>query len=76
MGNHFLLVLETPESNLVTGMKWMLGVCSQGWNHHRQAGFVVAGAAVLDDRRDVRRSRQPGRPSYCSQILVRVGIFI
>ena len=32
MGNHFHLLLETPEPNLVAGMKWMLGVFSQGWN--------------------------------------------
>ncbi len=35
MGNHFHLLLETPDSNLVTGMKWMLGVFSQGWNRRR-----------------------------------------
>ena len=32
MGNHFHLLLETPEPNLVRGMKWWLGVFSQGWN--------------------------------------------
>jgi hypothetical protein len=26
MGNHFYLLQETPEPNLVAGMKWMLGV--------------------------------------------------
>jgi REP element-mobilizing transposase RayT len=25
MGNYFHLLLETPEPNLVTGMKWLLG---------------------------------------------------
>ena len=35
MGNHFHLLLETPEPNLVAGMKWMLGVYSQGWNLRR-----------------------------------------
>ena len=35
MGNHFHLLLETPEPNLVAGMKWMLGVFSQGWNRRR-----------------------------------------
>ena len=25
MGNHFHLVLETPQANLVAGMKWFLG---------------------------------------------------
>jgi hypothetical protein len=32
MGDHFHLLLETPEANLVTGMKWLLGTYSQGWN--------------------------------------------
>ena len=35
MGNHFHLLLETPQANLVTGMKWLLGVFSQGWNRAR-----------------------------------------
>ena len=25
MGNHFHLVIETPQPNLVVGMKWLLG---------------------------------------------------
>ena len=44
MGNHFHLLLETPEPNLVAGMKWMLGVFSQGWNRRRQRkGHVFQG---------------------------------
>ncbi len=44
MGNHFHLLLETPEPNLVTGMKWMLGVYSQGWNRRRgRNGHVFQG---------------------------------
>jgi REP element-mobilizing transposase RayT len=26
MANHFHLVMETPQANLVAGMKWLLGV--------------------------------------------------
>src|SRR5690242_15107560 len=29
MSNHFHLVIETPSSNLVEGMKWLLGVYTQ-----------------------------------------------
>ena len=44
MGNHFHLLLETPEPNLVAGMKWLLGVYSQGWNRRRQRkGHVFQG---------------------------------
>lgn len=44
MSNHFHLLLETPEPNLVTGMKWLLGTFSQGWNRARQRrGHVFQG---------------------------------
>ncbi len=44
MGNHFHLLLETPEPNLVVGMKWFLGTFSQGWNRARQRrGHVFQG---------------------------------
>lgn len=44
MGNHFHLLLETPKPNLVTGMKWLMGVFSQGWNSRRQRrGHVFQG---------------------------------
>jgi len=44
MGNHFHLLLETPDPNLVAGTKWLLGVYSQGWNRRRQRkGHVFQG---------------------------------
>jgi REP element-mobilizing transposase RayT len=44
MGNHFHLLLETPEPNLVAGMKWFMGVFSQGWNRRRRRrGHVFQG---------------------------------
>ncbi len=44
MGNHFHLLLETPEPNLVTGMKYLLGTFSQGWNTRRsRRGHVFQG---------------------------------
>ena len=44
MGNHFHFLLETPEPNLVAGMKWVLGVFSQGWNRRRgRRGHVFQG---------------------------------
>lgn len=36
MGNHVHILLETPEPNLVVGMKWLLGVFTQGWNRRRK----------------------------------------
>ena len=32
MSNHFHLVIETPEPNLVFGMKWLLGVYTKRFN--------------------------------------------
>jgi REP element-mobilizing transposase RayT len=44
MGNHYHLLLETPEPNLVAGMKWLMGVFSQGWNRRRKRlGHVFQG---------------------------------
>lgn len=44
MSNHFHLLLETPEPNLVTGMKYLLGTFSQGWNARRsRRGHVFQG---------------------------------
>ncbi|HEY1120306.1 MAG TPA: transposase [Haloferula sp.] len=44
MGNHFHLLVETPEPNLVSGMKLLLGTFSQGWNRARnRRGHVFQG---------------------------------
>jgi len=44
MSNHFHLLVETPEANLVTGMKMLLGTFSQGWNRRRvRRGHVFQG---------------------------------
>lgn len=44
MNNHFHILLETPEPNLVTGMKYLLGTFSQGWNARRaRRGHVFQG---------------------------------
>ena len=34
MGNHFHLVLETPQANLVAGMQWFLGTYTSRFNRH------------------------------------------
>ncbi len=44
MRNHFHLVIETPQANLVVGMKWLLGVYTKRFNiRHRLCGHVFAG---------------------------------
>lgn len=55
MGNHYHLLVETPEANLVAGMKWLMSVFSQGWNLRRKRrGHVFQGRykAVLINGED------------------------
>ena len=44
MLNHFHLVIETPQANLVLGMKWFLGIYTSRLNRrHKIAGHVFGG---------------------------------
>jgi REP-associated tyrosine transposase len=44
MRNHFHLVIETPQPNLVAGMKWLLGVYTKRYNiRHKLCGHLFAG---------------------------------
>jgi len=52
MGNHYHLLVETPEGNLVAGMKWLQGVYTQRHNsRHKVFGHLFQGrykAVVID----------------------------
>lgn len=52
MKNHFHLVVETPEGNLVAGMRWLLSTYSNRFNRrHQLCGHVFSGrykALVVD----------------------------
>jgi REP element-mobilizing transposase RayT len=44
MGNHYHLLLETPEPNLVLGMKWLQGTYTQRYNaRHHLRGHLFQG---------------------------------
>ena len=44
MSNHFHLVIETPQANLVRGMKWLLGVYTFRFNRrHKLFGHLFSG---------------------------------
>ena len=44
MPNHFHLVVETPEANLVAGMAWLLSAYTIRFNHrHQLTGHVFSG---------------------------------
>ena len=52
MGNHYHLALETPEANLVVGMKWLQGTYTQRFNaRHKVWGHLLQGrykALIID----------------------------
>ncbi len=52
MRNHLHLVVETPQANLVDGMKWLLGIYTKRFNiRHKLCGHVFAGrykALIVD----------------------------
>lgn len=53
MGNHYHLIVETPEANLSKGMRQLNGVYTQSFNRrHRVSGHLFQGrfGAVLVDR--------------------------
>jgi putative transposase len=54
LSNHFHLVVETPQANLVAGMKWLLGTYTQRFNRrHRHWGHLCGGrykAQLIDSR--------------------------
>jgi REP element-mobilizing transposase RayT len=44
MSNHFHLVVETPEANLVAGMRWFLSTYTSRFNRrHKQFGHLFSG---------------------------------
>ena len=44
MGNHYHLLLETPEPNLVDGMRWFQGTYTQRFNRrHKERGHLFQG---------------------------------
>ncbi len=52
MANHYHLLVETPEGNLVAGMKWLQGIYTQRFNRrHEVSGHLFQGrykAVVID----------------------------
>jgi putative transposase len=56
MSNHFHLVLETPEGNLIAGMKWFLGTYTGRFNRrHKLFGHLFSGrykAQIVDGSGD------------------------
>jgi putative transposase len=56
MGNHYHLLVETPEGNLVAGMKWLQGTYTQRYNgRHQLFGHLFQGrykAVIVDGRQE------------------------
>ena len=44
MGNHYHLLIETPEANLVKGMSWLQGTYTMRYNsRHKLSGHLFGG---------------------------------
>jgi putative transposase len=56
MDNHYHLLVETPEGNLVSGMKWVQGAYTQRYNRrHRVVGHLFQGrykAVIVDEQEE------------------------
>jgi len=51
MGNHYHLFIETPEANLVEGMKWLQNTVTRRFNiRHRQMGAALWRSLQSGDR--------------------------
>jgi putative transposase len=60
MGNHYHLLLETPEPNLVDGMRWLQGTYTKRFNlRHKLWGHLLQGrykALVIDPKDEYFRT--------------------
>jgi REP element-mobilizing transposase RayT len=61
MPNHFHVVLETPQPNLVAGMKWLLGTYTGRFNRRHKLYGPLFSAHRL----------QMGSPGYVNHLLYR-----
>jgi putative transposase len=59
MTNHYQLVIETPDSNSLKGMRQLNGVFTQASNHrHQRRNFLECGHRLMNNYR-----HRPPRPS-------------
>jgi REP element-mobilizing transposase RayT len=71
MGNHYHLLLETPEANLVAGMKWFQGTYTQRFNLYSAVGKFTAdarsrpaGVAIYSKGLETKQMRQNRQPVF------------
>jgi REP element-mobilizing transposase RayT len=68
MSNHFHWVIETPQPNLVAGMKWLLGTYTSRFNiHHKLCGHWFAGRYVCGRQRCSRPMEMLSLTGVCQQ---------
>ena len=61
MGNHYHLMIETPEANLTKGMRQLNGVCTQWSNRrHQRSGHFSRAATKPSWSTGMRRLTCPG----------------
>ena len=60
MRNHFHLVIETPQPNLVAGMKWLLGTYTSRYNRRHNGEAVQEAEAAQGERLVVQGLKRLG----------------
>ena len=74
MVNHYHLAVETPQSNLVAGMKWIQSTFATRFNRFRgERGHVFQGrykSILLDEDRSLRRLTASGGMNFILTIAV------
>ena len=69
MGKHFHLVIETPQGNLVAGLKWLLGVYTSRFNRrHQLFGHLFSGRY----KSLIVEAAGTGRPAFLTFIFQRL----
>jgi len=57
MGNHYHLLLETPEANLVAGMQWLQETYTKRFNvRHKEWGHLSPTEEIKESTRKRRRA--------------------
>jgi hypothetical protein len=74
MTNHGIHGIHGKWIEIVESDEFTCSVSSSFVLYRRASGFVICGWISEDSRRDARLPKQPGRPSYFPQILMRGSI--
>ena len=78
MGNHYHLLVETAEPNMIAGMKWLQGTCTRRFNaRHRLFGHQLQGryTVLVVDREEDDRDQQQGKAEQRPRVGLRSAVY-